>query len=88
MIDMSELMFDPDFIQPYQVPVLRFTGSYDGNGLYRPDPPATVTLTMVIQQSTFKQLQALPEGERNGDFINWWCEDEIILGEPADRVGP
>lgn len=84
MIDMSELMFDPDFIQPIEIPVLRFSGSYDGNGLYKPNPPETVQLTMVIQQSTFKQLQALPEGERNGDFINWWSHYEIILANGVD----
>lgn len=86
MIDMTELMFDPDFIQPEPVHVIRTSGAYDGNGLWMMNAAQRdLDFIMIIQQSTMKQLQALPEGERNGDFISWWLNPEQIL---ADGVTP
>jgi hypothetical protein len=82
MIDMSELMSDPDFVQPEPVSVLRTEGWFDGSGLYDTAlPSGTIAFMMIVQQSTPAQLMALPEGERDGDFITCWAHDQLIVAD-------
>lgn len=86
MIDMTELMFDPDFVQPISIEVLRTQGRYDGHGLYLSDGPRqTLMFIMVIQQSSPKDLMALPEGERNGDFITCWSHGELVVADGVSQ---
>lgn len=81
MIDMSELMYDPDFIQPELVTILRGKGMFDGHGLYEPEEIKELRVTIIIQQSSEKQLLALPEGERNTDTINWWMAPKMQMAD-------
>ena len=82
MIDMSELMTDPDFIQSESIPLLRSQGRFDDNGVWQNIGPKTIQpTTMVIQQSTPAQLTALPEGERQGDFITCWSRQELFVAD-------
>jgi hypothetical protein len=79
---MSELMTDPDFIQPVSVSVLRTEGTFDGFGVYETAlPPTTLELVMIVQQSSMKDLLSLPEGERDGDFITCWSQSELIVAD-------
>jgi hypothetical protein len=80
MIDMSELMSDPDFVQ--QVQITRTQGSFDDDGVWHSvGPKQIVWQLMAVQQSTPAQLQALPEGERDGSFISLWSFNPIFVAD-------
>lgn len=88
MIDVSELMSDPDFAQPFQV--VRSTGSFANEGEYT-RTPTTLNMTGVIQPATTEDVtNFLPEGERQKSAIRIWCAQEIRMadgnGAEADEI--
>jgi hypothetical protein len=86
MIDMSELMVDPDFVQWGPVQITRTQGAYDGGGAWHDVGPKTIEwVTMIVQQSTPAQLMALPEGERDGDFITCWSASRLIVADGVSQ---
>ena len=79
MIDVSELIDDPDFATTFQV--RRRTGSFANEGAYS-TTETTLTKTGVIQPASQDDRVAyLPEGERTLDAIRIWCRDEIQMAD-------
>ena len=89
MIDVSELVTDPDFAQPFQVE--RFVGSFMDEGEYVRGEPKLLDLFGVVQPATKEDAVAfLPEGERQQNMIRVWCNQELRMsdgqGKECDNI--
>lgn len=85
MIDVSELMTDPDFAQPYS---LRRTaaGTYANEGEWQRGPLTTLPRVGVIQPaSQDDQIKFVPEGERGENAIRVWDAEEIYISDGAGQ---
>lgn len=80
LVNVSELMSDPDFVE--QVQITRTQGAFDATGVWHNIGPKTIVWqAMAIEQSTPSQLLALPEGEREGSFITCWSFNPLIAAD-------
>jgi hypothetical protein len=89
MIDISELVSDPDFAQQFQV--IRYTGGFASEGEYTQTPAAPITMTGVIQPAKeIDTVQFLREGERLGNMIVIYCATQIFessgTGQNSDVI--
>jgi hypothetical protein len=76
MIDISELVTDPDFAQDFDV--IRYTGAFASEGVYTQTPGAPLRLTGSIQPASAKDtVQFQREGERLGNMITVFCDQEL-----------
>lgn len=71
MIDVSELMEDPDFASPYLV--VRRDGEWI-NGRFVPGEPETLKFYGPVQPPSVRELEQLPEGDRQKGFMQFWCK--------------
>lgn len=87
MIDLSELMTDPDF-GPVAFNVTRYSaaaldvsgGPTDGQWIL--GSPTEIAMQGVVEPASQNDLvKWLPEGERQGNFIRIWCATELIMGD-------
>lgn len=84
MIDVSELVADPDFAQTFSIE--RFTGSFANEGEYTEAAPTVLSRTGAIQPgSSPDMLEFLPEGERGKATIRFWSWAEIRMGDGLAR---
>lgn len=67
MIDLSELVDDPDFAQEFTL--LRSTGNFV-DGRWVENPKTTVVMTGVITPMSARELQQMPEADRVIGSIN------------------
>lgn len=82
MIDVAELMNDPDFAQPFQV--RRQAGHFD-EGEWINDPPTLIDLVGVIQPAKADDVIKLaPEGTRLSDAISVYCAQELLIDDAED----
>lgn len=79
-VDVSELMSDPDFIDPMQV-VTRVPVVDDLGGNYVSE--AVLDTVGSIQPATGKTLERLPEALRNADLRSFWFKGAIVTVEPG-----
>jgi hypothetical protein len=76
MIDVSELMTDPDFVQPFTVK--RFTAGYMVEGEYAQNAPQILHLKGSIQQpNSADKGRFAAEGERNDAIIKVYCAQRL-----------
>lgn len=75
MIDVSELMDDPDFSAPYTV--IRRTGAWDA-GRYQVQEKM-LAYYGPVQPPSSRELELLPEGERAGGVMCFWSKLPIYL---------
>ena len=76
MINVSELMTDPDFVQ--QFTVKRFTADFGVEGEYAQNTPRTLRLTGAIQHpSSADKARFAAEGERNTAIIKVYCGERL-----------
>lgn len=83
MIDVSELLTDPDFATAYQI-VRETQGSFvsGGEGEWQAGEPTTLDRFGPVQPSKPEdKVDFLPEGERGKNAINVFSKDEIILSD-------
>lgn len=83
MIDISDIVGDPDFTQT--ITVQRVTGAYvpGGEGEIT-KTEATLTRRAVVQPATADDVvQYLPEGERTDQAIRIWCTQDIRMSDGA-----
>lgn len=79
MIDVSELIDDPDFATTFTVK--RRSGTFANEGKYT-TTETTLTKAGVVQPaSADDQVKYLPEGERRQHAIRVWCRDEIQMAD-------
>ena len=86
MIDMSELVSDPDFAQAFQVE-RQSAGTFANEGVYT-TTATTLNRFGVIQPSKSEDLiKFLPEGERQGNFITIHCAQDVLMGDGNTQMG-
>lgn len=79
MIDVSEVINDPDFARDFTVE--RFSGSFANEGEYTATS-TTLQRYGIIQPATAEDaINFLPEGERQKNLIRVWCTEEIRMGD-------
>lgn len=80
MIEISELMTDPDFAQPFVI--RRVSGAFAGEGEFT-RTETTVNASGVIQPASEDDLKMLPEGERSDSAIKVYSKTELRRGDGA-----
>jgi len=78
VIDVSELMSDPDFVRAFSImrPTLTVANEGVASSTY-----ATTQLTGIVQPASDNELKLLPEGSRLSDVIAVWSHSEIRAGD-------
>jgi hypothetical protein len=76
MINVAELLCDPDFAQSFQV--IRLGGAFANEGEYTQAQSPPINMVGVIQPAKQQDVvQFMPEGERLGNLIVVYCQQEI-----------
>ncbi len=76
MINVAELMTDPDFVQPFTVK--RFTAGYVTEGEFAQNAPQVMHLVGAIQHPKPADLARFAsEGERNTAIIKVYCGQKL-----------
>lgn len=84
MINVADLLRDPDFAQTFQV--VRFGGSFANEGEYTQAPAAPVSMVGVIQPAKQQDVvQFMPEGERLGNLIVVYCSQELKASDAKSQ---
>lgn len=83
MINVAELMSDPDFSRSFTVK--RPTGAFADEGVYA-STYEKIQMTGVVQPASPKELQMLPEGSRLTDIIAVWSnlEMRVATGDKSE----
>ena len=79
MIDMSEIVNDPDFCIAFTI--TRDPGSYMGRGGYQEQPPQTISTYGIITPSDAETIMFLPEGDRITETITVTTTTPLLLGQ-------
>lgn len=71
MIDVSEVVTDPDFTAPQPFTIKRSTGQFVLGGF----ESVTTDIPQLgpVQQASDKEIQMLPEADRVGSIRSFWC---------------
>jgi hypothetical protein len=84
MINVADLLRDPDFAQTFQV--IRSTGYFGNEGEYIQTQAAPVNMVGVIQPAKQQDMvRFLPEGERLGNQIVIYCDQEIKSSDATSK---
>ena len=70
MIDVSDLMHDPDFSSRYTV--IRRSGKWEGARFVLGEPKK-LKYYGPVQPATSKELEQLPEGDRHSGTMQFYC---------------
>jgi hypothetical protein len=83
MIDVSELMLDPDFMQPLSLNryVKSFITSGDAAGEISSSFTTINNVLFSVQPTTVDDLLSLPEGERNDTSRRFYCGQELFAAD-------
>ena len=83
MINVAELMRDPDMAQAFQVE--RAGGAF-AEGEWVPAAPVVLNMVGIIQPAKREdQLALLPEGARLGNMIVAFCDQELRIDNAQDQ---
>jgi hypothetical protein len=82
MIDVSELMDDPDFLSPDPVSVERRASVVNGFGENVLTPTVT-PIQCIVQPGAGDQLELLPEAVRYREAITVWSRFEFMSESPG-----
>lgn len=83
MINVAELMRDPDLAQPFQIE--RSVGSFN-EGEWMPTAPTVLNMVGIVQPATREdQLAILPEGSRLVEMIVVFCDQELRIDNAQDQ---
>lgn len=85
MIDVSELMHDPDFAFNYTV--LRTTGKWV-KGRFVPDPPTKRTYYGPVQPASPKEIEQLSTGDQPVGVMKFFCKlpNQLYLTRDLSKV--
>lgn len=76
MIDVSELMDDPDFLSPDPVTLIRRTSVVDDNGENQ-ITETVIPIDAIIQAGPGDALEKLPDDARLKEMIRIWTRTEL-----------
>jgi hypothetical protein len=71
MINMADIVADPTFTPPAYFQILRSTGTFQSGGFQ--STTSTIQQTGPVQPATSKEISMLPEGDRVGLVLTFWC---------------
>ena len=77
MLDMSEVISDPDLCAPQQYVILRSAGSWIAGGFQ--SIVSTVQMFGPVQQASNKEVGMLPEADRVGEVRSFWSTVPIYV---------
>jgi hypothetical protein len=77
VIDVSEVVSDPDMIAPKQFTVLRSTGTFVLGGFQ--STTRSFQLWGPVQQASDREINMLPEADRQGSARSFWATVPILL---------
>jgi hypothetical protein len=83
-VDVSELMSDPDLVQPFVVK--RPTTTLANHGVAS-TTYETINMRGVVEPATPQEIALLPEGERSSEIMNFWCAQELLPGDGKTNTG-
>jgi hypothetical protein len=87
MIEIAELLSDPDFVQ--QIPVTRIAGYYssdaDTMGNWMPTEQSLLVTASVQPIKNPDQLNVLPEGQRTGNFVRVYTATPLYATDDDSR---
>ena len=84
MINVAELLTDPDFSQTFQL--IRFDGVFANEGEYTQTQSPPINIVGVIQPAKQTDVvQFMPEGERLGNLIVVYCSQEIKASDAKSQ---
>jgi hypothetical protein len=82
MIDVSELMFDPDFCTRYPVTRARADGTFAAEGEWTPGTPRSLLWYGSVQPAKdADKVLYLPEGERAQEAVNCYGSCELKMAD-------
>lgn len=84
MLNISEMMTDPDFVSGYIL--RRPSGSWIGNGVWEETFENFARVGCIQPARNEDVVQFLPEGERNVRAIRVWDKEPVLAGETPDLV--
>lgn len=79
MIDVSDIITDPDFVQDFSI--VRVTGAFDGQGNWVPTESAPLPQQGIVLPAKLDELQLLPEGERHDETQAIYSLVELTIGD-------
>ena len=83
MLNVSELLSDPDFAQPFQIQ--RSTGSFQLGGFAQ--TTTTLAAVGVILPASEREIQMAPEGDRVTGMISIRTATPLLLTHADGRAG-
>jgi hypothetical protein len=77
VITVQEVISDPDFVAPHLYTILRSIDTYIAGGV----ESVVTRIPMVgpVQQSSNKEIQMIPEGDRVGEMKSFWSTIPIFI---------
>ncbi len=85
MLDVSILMSDPDFRQPFQI-LRAGPAVLDASGLLQDPGYATIQFAGVVQPASPADLDVLPEGTNLKGVISVWAAQELRCDDGDGRL--
>lgn len=79
-IDVSEVLLDPDFVDPMQLVTRVPTTDLHGEGHLT---ESTVNSYGSIQPANFKTVQKMPEAMRVDNLMSFWFRGTIVASAPG-----
>ena len=88
MIDVSELIEDPDFAFPYTV--IRRTGKWENARFVIDDPPKRLQYYGAVQPATTRDIEQMNIGEDEKGVMKFFCRQpkDIYLTNNLDEENP
>jgi hypothetical protein len=77
MIDVSEVVLDPDMVAPRQFTVLRSVGTFVLGGFQ--SITHSFSLSGPVQQASDREISMLPEADRQGSIRSFWATVPILV---------
>jgi len=84
MINISEILYDPDFSQNFTV--YRRSGSWQAGRFIEVDQPI-LTLVGVVMPASSEEIMQFPEGDRVTGMMKFYADQEIFVTHNNDGNG-
>jgi hypothetical protein len=84
VIDVSEIITDPDFCQEFTV--YRSTGSFI-KGVWTESTPIKIKMMGVVLVMNAKELNMVPEGDRIAGAMTFYSTEQIYTTRTGDEQG-
>ena len=76
MIDVGDIILDPDFAQPFTI--LRYYGQWD-TGEFVTGPPQRIQTEGTVIAANVKDIQQMPEGDRIRGMMNFYTTADVPM---------